>query len=129
MHPCTLRPRAPQVRKSLHEYGVRVTVHGARDEARKQSSASDLLAYLRLAVAPADDAALLTALAVPARGFGAGGVAVKYLKQAAAQRGGVGALLAAAQVHCLCLCTKTLLSPATVWKGLVEGATLCVHMR
>ena len=36
VHPCTLRPRAPQVRKSLHEYGVRVTVHGARDEARKQ---------------------------------------------------------------------------------------------
>ena len=69
---------------------------------RKQSSASDLLAYLRLAVAPADDAAMLTALAIPARGFGAGGVAVKYLKQAAAQRGGVGALLAAAQVRCLC---------------------------
>ena len=102
------------MRKSLHEYGVRVTVHGARDEARKQSSASDLLAYLRLAVAPADDAALLTALAVPARGFGAGGVAVKYLKQAAAQRGGVGALLAAAQARCLCICTNTLLSPATV---------------
>ena len=71
---------------------------------RKQSSASDLLAYLRLAVAPADDAAMLTALAIPARGFGAGGVAVKYLKQAAAQRGGVGALLAAAQVRCLCIC-------------------------
>ena len=30
-----LRPRAPQVRKSLHQYGVRVNVHGARDEARK----------------------------------------------------------------------------------------------
>ena len=71
---------------------------------RKQSSASDLLAYLRLAVAPADDAAMLTALAIPARGFGAGGVAVKYLKQAAAQRGGGGALLAAAQVRFLCIC-------------------------
>ena len=58
-------------------------------------------------MAPTDDAALLTALAVPARGFGAGGVAVKYLKQAAAQRGGVGALLAAAQVRCLCICTAT----------------------
>ena len=61
-------------------------------------------------MAPTDDAALLTALAVPARGFGAGGVAVKYLKQAAAQRGGVGALLAAAQVCCLCIGTNTLLS-------------------
>ena len=71
-------------------------------------------------MAPADDAALLTALAIPARGFGAGGIAVKYLKQAAAQRGGVGALLAAAQVCCLCNCTAIHSSPLQPYmKGLL----------
>ena len=34
--PRPLRSRTPQVRKSLREYGVRVTVHGSRDEACKQ---------------------------------------------------------------------------------------------
>ena len=34
--PHPLRSRTPQVRKSLREYGVRVTVHGSRDEACKQ---------------------------------------------------------------------------------------------
>jgi hypothetical protein len=80
-------------------------------------------------VAPADDAALLTALAIPARGFGAGGVAVKYLKQAAAQRGGVGALLAAAQVRCLCKTAPLHSSPLQPYmKGLSRGATLCAQV-
>ena len=73
-------------------------------------------------MAPADDAALLTALAVPARGFGAGGVAVKYLKQAAAQRGGVGALLAAAHLAYLAPLPAAEQAPATArWAALLQA--------
>jgi hypothetical protein len=94
---CRLRTQVAEVKNALKEHRVRVRTHGARDDGRPQSSASDLLAYLRLVVAPTDDAAMLSALALPARGLPAGGLAVKYLKQAASQRGGVGGMLGAAQ--------------------------------
>ena len=97
LHSRATPPQVAEIRGALQEFGVRVRTHGSRDDARRQSSASDLLSYLRLVVAPTDDGALLTALALPTRGFPAGGTAVKYLKQAASQRGGVGGMLAAAQ--------------------------------
>ena len=99
---CRLRAQVSELRAALQEHGVRVRREGGtRDGGRDRSSALDVLAFLRLAVAPTDDDAFTTAIALPARGFGAKSKGMEYLcvaqddlRKAAASKGarvGVGA--------------------------------------